>query len=87
MNRVIDKFAVAIDDLEPKIGKLERARAVFAEYQSTGALSRATVESAHEEATGYFLDHLDNSWEPTQLGKEIDSRLMAPLEQLMLVVE
>lgn len=87
MNRVIDKFAVAIDDLEPKIGKLERATALLVEYRTSGAISRATLEAAHEEATGYFLDHLDNSWESTQLGKEIDSRLMAPLEQLMLKIE
>lgn len=86
MNRVLNKFTVAIDDLEPKIGTLERARTVLVEYRTTGVLRRATVEAAHEEALGHFLNHLDPASEPTELGKEIDSRLMAPLEQLLLEV-
>lgn len=87
MGRVIDQFTVAIEDLEPKIGKLKRARALLVEYRATGALGRSIVEAAHEEALAYFHNHLDPASEPTELGKEIDSRLMAPLEQLLLEFE
>ncbi|MCC7435570.1 MAG: hypothetical protein IT363_12865 [Methanoregulaceae archaeon] len=77
----------AVHELEPTIGPLPRTRHVIDALIAGATPSRELLDEAHDEALSHFLRNLDAESEPTELGKEIDSRLMAPLEQLMLLEE
>jgi hypothetical protein len=77
----------AVHHLEPTIGPLPRTRHVIDVLVAGHTPSREVIDEAHDEALSHFLRNLDAASEPTELGKEIDSRLMAPLEQLLLEVE
>lgn len=77
----------AVHHLEPTLGHLPRTRHAIDVLVAGHTPSREVIDQAHDEVLSHFSRNLDAESEPTELGKEIDSRLMAPLEQLMLLVE
>ena len=85
--KLMSLLRAAVHHLEPSIGPLPRTRTLIDALIAGDTLRREVIDEAHDEILSHFLRNLDAESEPTKLGKEIDSRLMAPLEQLMLLVE